>query len=142
VLMARAAYSCWLYGEYNYPERLTPRGDVVAGLVARGSFCEAAMRLVFLLNRRYAPYWKWMHREFAELPEVAPKVDPLLKKLATSADMAEHSRIILEVCDLLRKAIRDKGLVGKSAKMEHLGAFDIMRTLEDVELARQPVRDF
>ena len=142
LLLSRAAYACWLYGEYNYPQRLAPRGDAVAGLVARGSFVEAAMRLVFLLNRRYAPYWKWMHREFMGLPAVAKDLDPLLVKLSASTDMREQAQVIEEVCTHLRRAIREQGLVSASAKMDYLGSFDIMRTMEDAELARQPVRHY
>jgi hypothetical protein len=83
-----------------------------------------------------------MHREFVGLPAVAPELDPLLGKLTSSADMAEQAQVIEEVCTHLRRAIREQGLVDASARMEFLGAFDIMRTLEDAELARQPVRHY
>lgn len=140
--LSRAAYACWFYGEYNYPHRLAPRGDLVTGLVARGSFVEASMRLVFLLNRRYAPYWKWLHREFTALRAVAKDIDPLLTKLTLSADMGEQAQIVEDVCTRLRRAIREQGLVSAGAKLEYLGAFDIIRTMEDAELARQPVRHY
>jgi hypothetical protein len=140
LLLARAAYACWLYGEYNFPKRLAPRGDVVTGLIARGSFVDAAMRLVFLLNRRYAPNWKWIHREFTELPAVAKEIGPLLRKLALEPELGKEAKIVVQVCTRLKDAIRGQGLVGSEAKMDYVGAFDIMRTMEDVELARQPVR--
>ena len=41
-------------GQYNYP-RLLQRGDFVAAMLALSEFTEAAMKAVYLLNRRYAP---------------------------------------------------------------------------------------
>lgn len=140
--IARTAYACWFYGEYNYPTRISRRNDRVTGLIARGMFAESAMRLVFLLNRRYAPYWKWLHWEFVRLPTIAAQIDPLLGRLTTSQDMDEQADAIVEVCRILRWSIRKEGLVPSDSPLDYLGAFDIMRTLEDIELARQPVRTF
>jgi len=142
LLIARAAYACWFYGEHNYPGRLAPRGDQVTGLVARGRFCEAAMRLTFLLNHCYAPYWKWLHWEFRRLPAIAPELEPIIERVAAATDMHEQASSIVAACTLLRRAIREQGVVPSDARMDYLGAFDAMRTLEDAELARQPVRSF
>ena len=140
VHLARAAYACWFFGEFNYPWRLAPRGDAVTGSVAIGEFCSAVMRLVFLINRQYSPYWKWMHWGFKRLPKYAAEIDPLLDLLVASSDMREQADYIMSICRLLRDMIKKEGLVLENAKMESMGAYDIMRTLEDPELARQPLR--
>ena len=108
VHLARAAYACWFFGEFNYPWRLAPRGDAVTGSVAIGEFCSAVMRLVFLINRQYAPYWKWMHWGFKRLPKYAAEIDPLLDLLVASSDMREQADYIMGICRVLRRSSRRK----------------------------------
>ena len=38
--------------------------------------------MVFLLNKRYMPYYKWMHRAMYSLPVLGSEVGDLLKELA------------------------------------------------------------
>jgi len=138
--IARAAYACWFYGEHNFPKRIAPRRDPVTAALAIGTFVRAAMQLVFLLHREYAPYWKWMHWRFMQLGGVAKEVDPLLNGMTATADLEETAKLVGEACLVLREAIVQKELVPDGAKMECMGAFDIMRTLSGAELARQPLR--
>jgi hypothetical protein len=59
------------------------RGDLISMHLNTGRTVENIMRLVFLLNRKYAPlYPKWLHRNFMKLPEVAADIEiPLLTML-------------------------------------------------------------
>lgn len=50
-------------GQYNYP-RCLRRGELVAAQLALAAFMDAAMSAVYLLNRRYAPFYKWRHRDY------------------------------------------------------------------------------
>lgn len=59
-IVARAAVMAQA-GQYNYP-RCLRRGDTVAAQLALAEFTRAALSMVYLLNRRYAPFYKWMHR--------------------------------------------------------------------------------
>ena len=70
--MAQAAALAAQAGQYNY-SRLMKRGEWTAAAMAEKLFLEQAMQLVYLLNRRYAPFYKWMHRgmkEFVILSEL------------------------------------------------------------------------
>jgi len=60
-------------GQYNYP-RCLRRGEGVAAMLALSQFAEQAMRAVFLLNRRYMPYYKWAHRALRELQADRPEM--------------------------------------------------------------------
>ncbi len=139
--MARAVYACWFYGENNFPSRIAPRRDMVTGALAMGSFVRAAMQLVFLLNREYAPYWKWMHWRFMQLDDfLANDLDPLLAAMTSTDNIEEQANLVRDACLMLREALVTRGVVPESARMEAMGAFDIMRTLSEAELARQPLR--
>ncbi len=60
--MARAAQS----GQYNYA-RAMKRGERITAELALTDFIREIMQLTYLLNRRYAPFYKWMHRGMKEL---------------------------------------------------------------------------
>ena len=78
-LAARAAIMAQS-GQYNYG-RCMRRGETVAAELALREFAQAAISLVYLLNRRYTPYYKWMFRGMEDLPILAPAVAPLLQEL-------------------------------------------------------------
>lgn len=59
-------------GQYNYA-RLMGRGETEAAQFAKCRFVEDAMEVCYLLNRCYAPYYKWLFRGsegFARLHDV------------------------------------------------------------------------
>ncbi len=54
-------------GQYNFPRSLR-RYEFYAARYAEMKFCSDALSLVFLLNKRYAPFYKWTHRAAKDLP--------------------------------------------------------------------------
>ena len=48
-------------GQYNYP-RMMARGDYVTAKVCLGKAMDSGMELLYLLNRKYAPYYKWRRK--------------------------------------------------------------------------------
>ena len=60
--MAKAAQA----GQYNYA-RAMKRGERVTAEMALTEFIKESMKTVYLLNRKYAPYDKWMHRGMQDL---------------------------------------------------------------------------
>ena len=53
-------------GQYNY-SRCIKRGETAAAQLALGEFVNSALRVIFLLNRKYMPYYKWTFRALREL---------------------------------------------------------------------------
>lgn len=54
-------------GQYNF-SRCLKRHEQVALQYAQTKFIADIISVVFLLNRRYTPFYKWMHRALKELP--------------------------------------------------------------------------
>lgn len=78
--LAKAAQA----GQYNYA-RAMKRGERIAAELALAEFVRESMKLVYLLNRQYAPYDKWMRRGMRELP-VGVEIGDMLDLLYTIPD--------------------------------------------------------
>ena len=57
------------YGQSNY-ERMMARQDYVTANLCVYKGIEAAMDIAFLLNRTYAPYYKWKRKALSRLPRL------------------------------------------------------------------------
>jgi hypothetical protein len=68
-IAARAAIMAQA-GQYNY-SRCVKRGEYVAAALALAEFSRATCSMIHLLNKRYTPYYKWMHRNLRELPKLS-----------------------------------------------------------------------
>ena len=66
-------------GQYNY-SRMFGRGEKVTASIALSEFMKHTMAMVYLLNRTYAPFYKWMHRGMEKL-RVLPEIREILNML-------------------------------------------------------------
>ncbi|HEX2965057.1 MAG TPA: hypothetical protein VHO84_04700, partial [Syntrophorhabdaceae bacterium] len=71
----------------------------------------------FLFNRRYKPFYKWMHRAVRELPVLGKAVHELLSQLAgdeggelSCLNSSTKVNIIEDICRLLREELKAEGL--------------------------------
>ena len=74
-LAARTALAAQA-GQYNFSRCIRRREMGAAGL-AIAEFVKMAVSAVYLLNRRYTPYYKWMIRGLRELEHLSHLADPL-----------------------------------------------------------------
>ena len=81
--LARAAQA----GQYNYA-RAMKRGERIAAEICLTEFVKEAMQIVYLLNKKYAPFYKWMHRGLREL-SVCGEIGDMLALLYQVPDPAE-----------------------------------------------------
>jgi len=65
------------------------RGDTFTASLYRAQYAQVVMQVVFLLNRQYAPYLKWLHREFASLPKYSTEILPRLDLIMAGSDPEE-----------------------------------------------------
>ncbi|OUO94054.1 DUF4037 domain-containing protein [Cloacibacillus sp. An23] len=93
-------------GQYNYP-RMTKRGDAAAASFALAEFAKAAFSALHLLNRRYAPYYKWLSRSAQELPKLSESARETAALFEPGAD---RENLIESVCARVRRELREEGL--------------------------------
>ncbi len=68
-------------GQYNYARAML-RGDAVTAAIALSEFAKNAFRTIYLLNGRFAPYYKWLRNGAEGLPilgETAKRIDGLFR---------------------------------------------------------------
>lgn len=65
--MARAAALISQSGQYNY-DRMLRRDDTVTASIALSEFIKSTMSMMYLLNSKYAPFYKWMYKGLKDLP--------------------------------------------------------------------------
>ena len=85
------------------------RGERIAAEIALTEFVKEAMHLVYLLNRSYAPFYKWMHRGLRELA-VGSEIGDMLSLLYQTQEEGDRVLIIEAVCNVLTQILQEKGL--------------------------------
>lgn len=87
-------------GQYNFP-RCVQRGEIFSAQYAETKFCADVISVVFLLNRRYTPFYKWMHRAVKDLPVLGGWIHEGIGALITEPDPAIKEERIEEICTAL-----------------------------------------
>ena len=137
-IAARAAVMAQA-GQYNY-HRCVKRGEMVAAQLALAEFMRAGMSMVYLLNRRYAPFYKWMHRGLEGLPKL-PRAHGQFARLAGEAPGAQAEEIMEGICLTVAAELRRQGLSGSSDSFLQTHAAEVMAHIADPALRQAHVME-
>jgi hypothetical protein len=96
-------------GQYNF-SRCVKRGEFYAAQYAETKFCADAMSLVFLLNKHYAPFYKWIHRALKELPNLGDYLYRCVSSLVEEDDYLVKAERIETISQALINELRRQGL--------------------------------
>ncbi len=117
-------------GQYNY-SRCMGRGDTAAAQLSAIEFSKSAMNAVFLLHKKYMPYYKWQFRALKQLGET--EISENLEFLISSDNKnpREKVQIIENICKKIGKAVSEQCLGGETdSEMERL-AYAVNNKIED-----------
>ena len=90
-------------GIYNYP-RLIERKELGASKLALNEYINASMRVIFLLNRTYMPYYKWSFKALRLLPGLSILAE-ILDYLLNSENSLENYTNKIEMIDNINTLI-------------------------------------
>ena len=99
-------------GQYNYA-RCLGRGESGAAQLALCEFVQSILHAVFLLNRRYLPYYKWSFRALRELPilsELGSSLEFLISSGNTPDEAARKSEMLEEIARAIVAELVRQGL--------------------------------
>ncbi len=120
-------------GQYNYPRSIR-RLEYVAANQALAEFIDAAISAVFLLNKEYKPYYKWMHRALKALPILGIEMYNKFFELTKENNFDKKILLIEEICNMVEKEIVKQGMSESSSRFLLDHANEIQRNIKDNEL--------
>ena len=108
-------------GQYNL-SRCLRRKEIVAAKMAEAEFIDESIHMIFLLNREYKLFYKWMHRKMRELPVLGEKIYASLKYLAemSAEETTERVKIVENICKDIIKELKNQGIADKSINSDFL----------------------
>ncbi len=116
-------------GQYNF-DRCLRHGETAAARLACGEFVRSTLELLFLLERRHMPFYKWAFRAAGELPE-GSKLVPELETLLASPDRERIETVSAAVIARLKA----EGLTEGNWDYLEPHAYAVMRRIRDPEIA-------
>lgn len=106
--LAQALHEFSQYAQSNF-RRMQAREDFITTKLCVAKGIESAMDIAYLLNRKYAPYYKWKKKGLEKL-EKLPEILPLLEQIATAKEQEVES-LFDEVAGLFLQELKKQGLV-------------------------------
>lgn len=125
-------------GQYNFP-RCSRRGELFAARYAEVKFCADAISMAFLLERRYAPFYKWMHRTVKGLQVLGDWLHQKIDCLVRETDASRKEAVIEEVSAGLIQELQRQGLSECTSSFLPDHGPAIQRTIEDPGLRERNV---
>ena len=108
-------------GQYNYP-RCIKRGETAGAQLAIGEFVNAALKVIFLLNKRYIPYYKWAFRAFRDLSVLADlygNLEYLISSGNTEGEALKKQAIIENIsASVIAELLRQGTVSSDAAELE------------------------
>lgn len=134
-MAARAAVMAQA-GQYNFP-RCVKRQDAVAAQLAKAEFTRAALSMLYLLERQYAPFYKWMFRGVKQMPKWK-RTAVLLERLSTAQE-EDALRLMEGICMNVAAELRRQRLTEQSGNFLLDLCPDLMAKIQDETLRKTHV---
>ena len=117
--IAQSMYSISQYGQYNYG-RMARRSDIVTAEQCRSQFIKSVMELIYLLNRSFTPYYKWMFKGLEKIDDfdLTQKLNQLV--LLPIMNIEENESFMEHICVLLLEKMEKKGFLIKNPHTTYL----------------------
>jgi hypothetical protein len=128
-------------GQYNYV-RCMKRGETAAAYLSCGEFIKNTISTVYLLNRSYMPFYKWMFRGMDKLDHLK-EIKPMLERLAAMPDTPQNTAaktdVMEAVCITVRDELKRQGLISGNDAFLNNHCRDLMSNINDPRIKGLPV---
>ena len=128
-------------GQYNY-ERCMKRKEYAAAYLSCSEFIRTTVSIIYLLNGKYMPFYKWMFRGMERL-ELLRDVKPMLEQLAAIQDLPENAvkkiNLIEDICVLIRAELERQGIIKGQDPFLNSHCRDVISMIADPKIRNLPV---
>ena len=94
----------WEWG-IKHLKRAEMRGDLITASMYWCRFATYAMKGSFLLNHTYAPYHKWLYKEFLKLSRLSDEIAPKIDEGFTRRE--DRYALCVEITGIISEALRE-----------------------------------
>ena len=136
--LASALFYAAQSGQYNY-SRCISHGEYVAAGLALSDFIKSAMNAAFLINRKYAPYYKWTFRALKGLENLSCIADPIEKLASAPYNEKENVALIENVCAAIIGKLVEFGYTQKTGDYLEPYAYKVNDLIIDGNLRNDPI---
>ena len=123
-------------GQYNY-SRCIKRGETGAAQLAVGEFVNATLKVIFLLNKQYIPYYKWSFKALKGL-ETLSHLHNDLEYIISSANSENEAKLKMEIIEKVSIAIinelQKQGLTKASSLNLEEHAYSVNDVINDSQI--------
>ncbi len=116
-------------GQYNFA-RCRRHGEEGAARLACAEFVRESLGMIFLLNRRHMPFYKWAFRALGELPLLSEQ-RPALERILSEPREEDIEAVAAAVIEELRR----QGLTDGPWDFLEPHAYEVSKRISDAEIA-------
>ena len=123
-------------GQYNY-ERCIKRDETGAAQLAAGEFVSAALKVIFLLNKKYIPYYKWVFRALRDLETLShlhQDLEYLIASGNVDAEVKTKAELIEKISAAVIGALQRQSLTTASSDSLEAHAYSVNDKITDPEI--------
>lgn len=128
-------------GEYNY-KRCLDHKESGAAQLAIFTFVKNISAILYLLNGRYMPFYKWIFRgmaDFTVLPDLSDVLTFLIESGNTPSETNAKIGIISDVSASVLSALAKQRLVSDKQKSLELAAYEVNGKIKDIALRNESI---
>lgn len=123
-------------GRYNY-ERCLKHGEKAGAQLALGQFVNSVIKVIFLLNKKYLPFYKWQFRALRGL-EILPQLSDALEFLISSDNESENASVkkavIEDICSLISKELQRQNITKNTCSDLEKHAYSVNDFITDGDM--------
>lgn len=128
-------------GQYNY-QRCMKRGQYSAAYLSCSEFIKATISMIYLLNRKYMPFYKWMFQgldKMEQLPEIKSMLERLINIPDTMGTATQKIAIIEDICIIVNKELNRQGITSGSDPFLGNHCRNVMDSINDPQIKNLPI---
>ena len=131
-------------GKYNYARCLS-HGETGAAQLALYEFVNSALQVVYLLNKKYCPYYKWAFRGMREIKKLSEIELPLTFLIENNNDkefVDYKLGIIDDVSKMILDEVKAQNLTKATCNNLDTHAYSVLDGIKDPTLRNMHVMEF
>lgn len=118
-------------GQYNY-KRMKLRGDIGGLYLTISKFIESVIKLSYLLENRFRPYYKWQMKDMDKFKYLTDIKEKLKKLMVTNIEDDSIESQIESICDDIRIELKRQSLTSETDKFLELHKQEIISNIKQL----------